>query len=92
MDSKKRETIICAVAGDKSLLFHWTMLSFDIESEEQVVKLLKEIIGLWVTIRGFLIAGTWMEQCIQATKGVSSKSKGLRKELKRTSTSTSETK
>ena len=60
-------------------------------SEEQAVKLLKEIIGLWVTIRGFSIAGTWMEQYMHANKNVSSKSKGLRKELKRTSTSNSET-
>ena len=60
--------------------FYWTMLSIDIESEEQAVKLLKEIIGLWVTIRGFSIAGTWIEQYMQANKCVSSKSKGLRKE------------
>ena len=60
------------------------MLSVDIDGEEQAVKLLKEIIGLWVTIRGFSIAGTWMEQYLHATKGTS-KTKGLRKELKRKS-------
>ena len=67
-----------------SVQFFWTMLSVDIDGEEQAVKLLKEIIGLWVTIRGFSIAGTWMEQYLHATKGTS-KTKGLRKELKRKS-------
>ena len=82
-DYDKRETIVHAVAENEGVQFYWTMLSIDIESEEQAVKLLKEIIGLWVTIRGFSIAGTWIEQYMQANKCVSSKSKGLRKELKR---------
>ena len=59
--SNKREDIICTVASDESVQFHWTLLSIDIQSEDQVVKLLKEIVGLWLTIRGFSIAGTWME-------------------------------
>ena len=86
VDSGQRETIISAVASDDDVQFFWTMLSVDIDGEEQAVKLLREIIGLWVTIRGFSIAGTWMEQYLHATKGTS-KSKGLRKELKRKSTS-----
>ena len=59
----------------------------DIDGEEQAVKLLKEIIRLWVTIRGFSIAGTWMKQYFHASKGTS-KSKGLRKELMRKSATT----
>ena len=59
--SNKREDIICTVASDESVQFHWTLLSIDILSEDQAVKLLKEIVGLWFTIRGFSIAGTWME-------------------------------
>ena len=62
MDSGQHKTIITAVANNDIVQFFWTMLSVDIDGEEQVVKLLKEIIGLWVTIRGFSIAGTWMEQ------------------------------
>ena len=86
VDSGQHETIT-AVANDDSVQFFWTMLSVDIDGEEQAVKLLKEIIGLWVTIRGFSIAGTWMEQYLHATKGTS-KTKGLRKELKRKSVTT----
>ena len=62
------------------------MLSVDIEDEDSAIQLLKEIIGLWVTMRGFTIAGCWLEHYKQATKAHAQK--GLRKELKRTSTGT----
>ena len=42
------------------------MVSVDI-ANEHTIQLLKEIIGLWVTIRGFSIAGTWLER-LQAKK------------------------
>lgn len=91
VDSGRRETIISAIANDDNVQFFWTMLSVDIDGEEQAVKLLKQIVGLWVTIRGFSIAGTWMEQYLHAVKGTS-KGKGLRKELKRKSPSKTTTK
>ena len=71
------------MSSDELVQFYWTLLSVDIESEEEAVKLLKEVIGLWLTIRGFSIAGTLMEQYREANKSVSIKSKGLRKELKK---------
>ena len=43
------------------------MLSVDIDGGEQAVKLLKEIVGLWVTIKGFSIGGTCMDGTIHAT-------------------------
>ena len=57
-------------------------LSVDIECEAQATKLLKEIIGTWLTMRGYSIAGTWIEQYLQANKKGKSK-KGLLTELKR---------
>lgn len=81
-----RETIICSVASDLNVQFYWGMLSVDIEDEDSAIQLLKEIIGLWVTMRGFTIAGCWLEHYKQATKAHAQK--GLRKELKRTSTGT----
>ena len=69
VDSGHRETIISAIANDDNVQFFWTVLSVDIDGEEQAVKLLKEIVGLWVTIRGFSITGTWMEQYLHAVKG-----------------------
>ena len=59
-----------------------TMLSVDIEDEKSAIKLLQEIVGLWVTMRGFTIAGCWLENYKRATKTTSQK--GLSKELKRT--------
>ena len=81
MDCSRRETVICAVADGENVQFYWTMFSVDIESEEQAVKLLKEI-GLWVTIQGFSIAGTWTEQYIQASKSATSKIRDSGKNLR----------
>lgn len=44
------------------------MLSVVIEDEKSAIKLLQEIIGLWVTMRGFTIAGCWLENYKRATK------------------------
>ena len=81
-DSSQRDTIISSVAGDSSVQFYWTILSVDISDEGQAVQVLKEIIGLWVNIRGFSIAGAWLEMYRKAT----GKKKALRKELKKKST------
>lgn len=85
VDGGQREVIVSAVASDNTIRRYWTTLSVDIESEEQA---LREAIGLWLTIRGFAIAGTWLEQYLQVSKG-SSKKKGLRKELKKKSSASS---
>ena len=82
---KTKEMLSSAVSSDEDIQFYWTILSVDIESEEQAIKLLTEIIGLWVTIRGFSIAGTWMENYQKVRKSVSHKSKALRKQLKKLS-------
>ena len=62
VDSRKRQHIISAIASDDNVQFHWTLLSVDIESEEQAVELLEQIVGLWLTIQGFSLTGAWMEQ------------------------------
>ena len=79
----QRETIICSVCSEETVQFFWTIVSVDITSEEQAVKLLNEIVGLWLTVRGFSMTGMWMKQYKEANKGIS-KQKGLRKELKGT--------
>ena len=78
-DSSQREAIVCAVVGNESVQFYWTMLSIDICEEKQAVKVLKEVVGLWVTIRGYSIAGSWLAKYSQTM----SKKKALRKELKK---------
>ena len=77
----KREIIIDSVAGDDDVHFLWLLLSCDITDEDDVICLLKEIIGLWLTIRGFYIATSWMEEYKMKT-ATTQKTKGLRKSLK----------
>ena len=80
----KREIIIDSVASDDDVQFLWVLLSCDITEEDDAVYLLKEVIGLWLTIRGFSIAASWMEDYkkkVAATR----KTKGLRKSLKQKS-------
>ena len=81
-DCNKKEIVISAVLGNESVQFYWTMLSVDISNEERAIKLLREIVTLWITIRGFSIAGEWLEKYKQNMKSGTRKSKSLRKELK----------
>ena len=59
----------------------WSRLSVDIDTEHNDALLLKEIIGLWLTIRGFSIAGQWLE--IYKNNRALTTKKYLRKILKR---------
>ena len=79
----KREVIVSAVAADDDVQFYWTLLSVDITNEQIAIDLLKEMIGMWITIRGFSIAKAWLEKYMPEKK---SKQKALRKELKSIST------
>ena len=58
------------------------MLSVDIDGEEESVELLRDIVELWLTIRGFSIAGQWMEIYKKCSSKTTKKSKSLRKTLK----------
>ena len=58
------------------------MLSADINDEEESVELLRNIVKLGLTIRGFSIAGQWMEIYKKYSSKTTKKSKSLRKTLK----------
>ena len=73
-----------AVLNCDDIQFYWTMLSVDIVDENHAIQLLKEVIGLWISVRGFSIAGVWLEEYKQVC---TSKSTALRKDLKYKSTS-----
>lgn len=81
--SGKREFIVNTVASDQDVQFVWSLLSNDIQDEEHAVHLLKEIVALWLTIRGFSIAKTWIEQYKRQAQANTKKGKGLRKDLKK---------
>ena len=69
------------VFSNEDVQFYWTLLSQDIESLEDAEFLLTEIINLWVTIRGFSIAASWMKAYKGTEKKNVQKSTGLRKSI-----------
>ena len=78
----RKEELITSTAQDDTIQFYWTMLSADIDGEEESVELLRDIVELWLTIRGFSIAGQWMEIYKKCSSKTTKKSKSLRKTLK----------
>ena len=64
------------------VLFYWSMLSIDtdIHSPEDADELLKAVIKLWVTIRGYSLTAAWL----RSTKSTSfqQQEKALRKDLR----------
>ena len=57
------EAIVDEVLNDIDVQFHWSALSGDID-EKASQMLLKEIVQLWLSIRGFSEVGAFMEQYI----------------------------
>ena len=58
------------------------MLSTDVQDENTGQDLLREIVELWLTIRGFSVAREWMEMYKRCSSKTTKKSKPLRKVLK----------
>ncbi len=46
------------ISEDDDVQFYWTLLSQDIDEPKDAELLLEEIIRLWVTVRGYSIAGS----------------------------------
>ena len=63
----------------------WNVLNVDIVDDDDCQELLKEIVGLWLTIRGYAMTSFWMEQYKVATREEVKKKKALRKDLKKKS-------
>ena len=79
-DSK--EALIKSVMSDEDVEFTWDMLATDIRSQEHVEELLKCVVSQWITIRGFALTASWLEEYKQASSKKTKKSKSLRKGLK----------
>ncbi len=77
-----KQEVIKKIADNEDVQWHWTLISQCIDSEEDAVELLHEIVFLWVTVRGFSLAATWMEMYKKSTKNTKKKV-SLRKSLKR---------
>ena len=62
---------------NEDVLFYWSMASVEFDSEQDTL-ILKEIIKLWITARGFAFVSGWMEKY---KKIALQKKKALREEL-----------
>ena len=75
-----KQKVIESALTDENVHFHWCFISTDIEDGKATI-LLKMIIELHVTIRGFSFVKSFMELYKQATKKSTQKSKALRKKI-----------
>ena len=61
--------------------FNWLLLSQTIDDVVHAEDLLTEIVNLWVTIRGYSIAASWMAEYKENARKTTEKSTGLRKSI-----------
>ena len=76
-----KKAVIEKVLQDEDVQFHWALINQDIDKPEDAEALLVEIVKLWVTIRGFSLAASWMEEYKKNSKKNTQKSTGLRKSI-----------
>lgn len=74
--------VIDKIVNNEDIQWYWTLLSQCIDAEDHAIELLQEIVKLWVTIRGFALAATWLEVYKKEKQKTTKKSTGLRKGLK----------
>ena len=65
--------------ADDDVMFYWCLLSVEIGDAEG--ELLKIIVNLFITVRGFSFAKSVMEMYKQENKKCTQKSKSLRRKL-----------
>ena len=71
-----------ALTSDEDVLFHWCIVSTTLDDQQASRELLRKIVHLYVTIRGFSSAGAFVEYYKQCTKKTSN-SNSLRTTLKK---------
>ena len=47
-----------SVIANDDVLFHWCLLSFETDDED-ATQLLRMLVDLWITIRGFSFLSSW---------------------------------
>ena len=72
--------VVGAIISNNDVAFYWSMLCTGAGDKEKD-ELLSRIVDLWVTIRGFSFACSWMEMFKQANKRGTQHAKALRKDL-----------
>lgn len=78
-----KSTFIEKICSSDDVLFDWLISSadFEIEDNDAHEELLKKVVELFITVRGFAFASVWVEKYKQENKKATQRSKGLRKEL-----------
>lgn len=79
----EKKAIVDHVLSDCDVQFHWCMLSVDIPEDKDGLELLRHVVELWLTIRGFSMSKAWMEQYKSRSHTSTKGKKSLRKDLKR---------
>lgn len=79
--STSKEKLITNITSDDSIQFLWSLVAIDISDAAEDAELLKELVQTWVTIRGFSMTSTWVEQYKLAQKKSVKRSKRLREGL-----------
>lgn len=70
-----KQFLIDRITTDGSVQFQWSFVSIDLD--EVGNELLVEMVNLWLTLRGFSIAGAFVEQYKHCSKKGTKKSTGL---------------
>ena len=76
----RKDEITTALYADEDVQLFWSIASAEFD-EESAKTLLKMIVELWITIRGFSFCSAWVEQYKQSTKKTIQRSKALCREL-----------
>ena len=78
-----KKDIIKRTIDDDDVQFYWLIASadFEIDDADTHSLLLNKIVELFLTVRGFSVAGMWMEKYKQLSKKSTQRSKSLRREL-----------
>ena len=81
--SKSTRELTLKITEDDNVQFNWCLVSAGSSAltPKEEKDLLYDIIQLWITVRGFSIASTWLETYKQCLKWTVKKSTGLRKHL-----------
>ena len=78
-----KKSVMKAISEDLDVQFYWTLISQDIDDEEDAIELFTNVCDMWVTIRGFSMASAWLEEYKKLQKTKVAKKRGLRKDLYR---------
>ena len=76
-----KRCVLEKIVKNEDVQFNWLLLSQDIDDVAHAEHLLTEIVNLWVTIRGYSIAASWMAEYKKNARKTTQKSTGLRKSI-----------